>query len=66
MLQGRFVSESKSEYSELALPNDANTLGNLLGGKIMHLVDLAAAIAAMRHCRNAVVTASVAIPKFGL
>ena len=58
-MEGRRVSESTSEYSELALPNDANGLGNLLGGKIMHLVDLAGAIAAMKHCRNVVVTASV-------
>jgi acyl-CoA hydrolase len=58
-MEGRPVSESASEYSELALPNDANGLGNLLGGKIMHLVDLAGAIAAMRHSRNVVVTASV-------
>src|SRR4051812_2267272 len=58
-MDGRYVRESVSEYSELALPNDANTLGNLLGGKIMHLVDLAGAIAAMRHCRKPVVTASV-------
>lgn len=58
-LEGRPVRESISEYSELALPNDANGLGNLLGGKIMHLVDLAGAIAAMKHCRTVVVTASV-------
>jgi acyl-CoA hydrolase len=58
-MEGRRVSESVAEYSELALPNDANVLGNLLGGKIMHLVDLAGAIAAMKHCRNVVVTASV-------
>src|SRR5271163_387928 len=58
-MHGRFVRESASEYSELALPNDANGLGNLLGGKIMHLVDLAGAIAAIKHCRNPVVTASV-------
>jgi acyl-CoA hydrolase len=58
-MEGRRVSESIAEYSELALPNDANGLGNLLGGKIMHLVDLAGAIAAMKHCRNVVVTASV-------
>ncbi len=58
-VEGRRVSDSISEYSELALPNDANGLGNLLGGKIMHLVDLAGAIAAMKHCRNVVVTASV-------
>jgi acyl-CoA hydrolase len=59
MLQGRPVRESYSEYSELALPNDANSLGNLLGGKVMHLVDLAGAMAAMRHSRHIVVTASV-------
>lgn len=58
-IEPRFVRESVSEYSELALPNDANGLGNLLGGKIMHLVDLAGAIAAMKHCRHPVVTASV-------
>ncbi len=57
--EGKFVRESISEYSELALPNDANSLGNLLGGKIMHLVDLAGAIAAMRHSGNVVVTASI-------
>jgi acyl-CoA hydrolase len=55
----RFVRESISEYSEFALPTDANTLGNVLGGKVMHLVDLAAALAAVRHARCAVVTASV-------
>jgi acyl-CoA hydrolase len=59
MTDGRFVRESESDYSELALPNDANGFGNLLGGKIMHLVDLAGAIAAIKHCRNPVVTASV-------
>ncbi|MDP9052808.1 MAG: acyl-CoA thioesterase [Acidobacteriota bacterium] len=58
-MEGRRVCDSASEYSELALPNDANGLGNLLGGKIMHLVDLAGAIAAMKHCRRPVVTASV-------
>jgi acyl-CoA hydrolase len=58
-MEGRRVSESTSEYSELALPNDANGLGNLLGGKIMHIVDLAGAIAATKHCRNVVVTASI-------
>jgi acyl-CoA hydrolase len=55
----KFVRESASEYSELALPNDANGLGNVLGGKVMHLVDLAGALAAMRHARSPVVTASV-------
>ena len=51
-MEGRYVRESVSEYSELALPNDANGLGNLLGGKIMHLVDLTGAIAAMKHARQ--------------
>jgi acyl-CoA hydrolase len=58
-LPGRFVRESISEYSEFALPNDANTLGNVLGGKVMHLVDLAAALAGVRHARCPMVTASV-------
>ena len=59
MTEGKPVSESASEYCELALPNDANGLGNVLGGKVMHLVDLAGAMAAMRHARRPVVTASV-------
>jgi len=58
-LPPRLARESVSEYSELALPNDANTFGFLLGGKVMHLVDLAGAMAAMRHARRPVVTASV-------
>ncbi len=58
-LTGRPVHESMSDYSEIALPNDANPLGNLLGGRVMHLVDLAGAIAAARHSRLPVVTASV-------
>ncbi len=58
-LCGKPVCESQSEYSELALPNDANTFGFLLGGRVMHLVDLVGAIAAMRHARTPVVTASV-------
>ncbi len=58
-MQGKTVRESLSEYSELALPTDANGLGNVLGGKVMHLVDLAAAMAAIRHARRPCVTASV-------
>jgi acyl-CoA hydrolase len=58
-MQGKPVRESASEYSELALPNDANGLGHVLGGKVMHLVDVAGAMAAMRHARKPVVTASV-------
>jgi len=59
MSQGKPVRESASEYSELALPNDANGLGHVLGGKVMHLVDLAGAMAGMRHARRPIVTASV-------
>lgn len=58
-MQGKPVRESQSEYSELALPNDANVLGHVLGGKVMHLVDLTGALAALRHARCPVVTASV-------
>jgi acyl-CoA hydrolase len=57
--RARTVRETQSEYSEFCLPNDANTLGNMLGGHVMHLVDLCGAIAAMRHARCPVVTASV-------
>ena len=41
-----------------AKPNDANALGNCMGGRVMHLIDIAAAIASFRHCRTQVVTAS--------
>jgi acyl-CoA hydrolase len=58
-MEGKPVRESASEYSEFALPNDANGLGNVLGGKVMHLVDLAGAMVALRHARRPVVTASV-------
>ncbi len=44
---------------EVVLPQDANVLGNILGGRVMHLVDIAAAIAAHRHSQSHVVTASV-------
>ena len=52
-------AESQIIMNELALPNDANSLGNVLGGHVMHLMDMCAAMAAMRHCRQVVVTASV-------
>ena len=55
----RTVRESQSDYAEICLPNDTNTLGNMLGGHVMHLVDLCGAIAAMRHARGSVVTASI-------
>jgi acyl-CoA hydrolase len=45
--------------AEVVLPNDANPLGNLLGGRLMHLIDMAGAMAAHRHSRSYVVTASM-------
>ena len=56
---GRPVSASRTEMMELVLPQDANLLGNILGGRVMHLIDIAGAIAAHRHCHLQVVTASV-------
>lgn len=55
----RTVAESQSEMTELILPNDTNTLGNLLGGRLMHYIDLVGAMAAYRHSRTHVVTASM-------
>lgn len=56
---GKPVSASNSELVEAVLPNDANPLGNMLGGRVMHLIDLAGALAAHRHSNSHVVTASV-------
>src|SRR5215475_10299981 len=55
----RPVRDSQSEMAEIVLPNDANPLGALLGGRLMHWIDLAGAMAAHRHSRCYVVTASV-------
>ena len=51
--------ESAVEMRELVLPNDTNSHGNVLGGKVLHLMDLACAMVAMRHCRRPVVTAAM-------
>ncbi len=59
MLEARDGRESQSEMTELILPNDTNPLGNLLGGRLMHLIDLVAAMAALRHARTHVVTVSM-------
>jgi acyl-CoA hydrolase len=59
LLAGRPVSASRTEMIELVLPQDANLLGNILGGRVMHLIDIAGAIAAHRHCHLPVVTVSV-------
>ena len=55
----RPVRASQVEMTELVLPNDTNRLGNLLGGRLMHWIDIAAAIAASRHTKRVCVTASV-------
>ncbi len=60
MLQSpKTVAESRTEMTELALPGDANPLGNILGGRVMHWIDLAAAMAAARHAGQVAVTASM-------
>jgi acyl-CoA hydrolase len=55
----RPVRESQADMAEIVLPNDANPLGALLGGRLMHWIDVAGALAAHRHSRCYVVTASV-------
>ncbi|OLB19172.1 MAG: hypothetical protein AUI12_14805 [Acidobacteria bacterium 13_2_20CM_2_57_6] len=58
-LKGKPVSASRSEMTEIVLPAQTNPLGKLLGGQVMHFVDMAAALAAHRHSNSYVVTASV-------
>ena len=55
-LAGKPPSASKTEMVEVVLPNDANLLGNILGGRVMHLIDITGAIAAHRHASSHVVT----------
>jgi acyl-CoA hydrolase len=55
----RTVEESQSERSEIIFPADANALGNLFGGRLMQFIDLVGAVAASRHARAPVVTASM-------
>lgn len=59
VLMPRPVRDSQSEMAEIVLPNDANPLNALLGGRLMHWIDLAGALAAHRHSRHYVVTASI-------
>lgn len=58
-MEGKTPSESMVEMTEIILPNDANALGNLLGGRMMHWIDICGAMAATRHCLKPVVTACV-------
>jgi acyl-CoA hydrolase len=55
----RTVASTQSEMTEIVLPNDTNTLGNLLGGRLMHFIDLTGAMAAYRHSRTYIVTAAM-------
>ncbi|HEY3251219.1 MAG TPA: acyl-CoA thioesterase [Ignavibacteria bacterium] len=55
----KYMKESQVMMIELVLPNDTNILNNLLGGRLMHWMDIAAAMTASRHCNNVAVTAAV-------
>ncbi len=57
--QGRRVLDSATEMAQLVLPHEANVHGTVLGGTVMHWIDLAAAVTANRHCRRPVVTAAI-------
>ena len=59
MNKSKNVKESQVIMHELVLPNDTNLLGNILGGRVMHLMDICAAMSAYKHARRPVVTASV-------
>ena len=58
-MAGKSVQNSIVVMHELVLPNDTNVLGNILGGKVMHYMDICAAMSAYKHARSPVVTASV-------
>ena len=58
-MQPKAASESITIMTELVLPNDTNLFGNLMGGRLMYWMDIAAALAAQKHCNAPVVTASV-------
>jgi acyl-CoA hydrolase len=58
-MEARKASESLTVMTEIVLPNDTNVFGNLMGGRLMYWMDIAAAIAAQKHCNAPVVTASV-------
>ena len=58
-MEAKKPTDSLTVMTELVLPNDTNTFGNLMGGRLMYWMDIAAALAAMKHCNAPVVTASV-------
>jgi len=61
----KFAKESAVVMTEMVLPNDTNTLNNLMGGKLMHWMDIVSAISAQKHANSIVVTASVDNVSFG-
>jgi acyl-CoA hydrolase len=58
-MKPKTAKESLATLTEIVLPNDTNTLGNLMGGRLLHWMDIASAISATRHCGRIVVTAAV-------
>ena len=58
-MKAKTPSQSKAVLTEIVLPNDTNNLNNLMGGRLLHWMDIAAAITAHRHCNRTCVTASV-------
>ncbi len=58
-MKSKTPKDSATIHTELVLPNDTNVLGNLMGGRLLHWMDIASAICAHRHCNRVVVTASV-------
>jgi acyl-CoA hydrolase len=58
-MKAKTPQESLTILTEIVLPNDTNNLDNLMGGRLLHWMDIASAIAAHRHCKRIVVTASV-------
>ena len=58
-LKGKTASQSEIEMTQLVLPNDTNILGNLLGGQLMHWIDIAGALAASRHSNKVVATVAL-------
>src|ERR1700686_4979532 len=58
-MEQRRPSDSFTIMTEIVLPNDTNTFGNLMGGRLMYWMDIAAAISGTKHCNTPVVTASV-------
>ena len=58
-MKPKTAKESLTIQTQIVLPNDINTLGNLFGGRLLQWMDIVASISAHRHCKRVVVTASV-------